>query len=165
MTELQLATQLTKIFERSYKEKIAVEYELEVLQRRRNKLQEQIQTFEKTLGYLDPDVDIPALRKTFEEKVTVKRKVFEQNVSVLISRVFKRNNNWQNLSTITREVSQLDYGGYYSINRAHLLVVASVLRKLYKQGIIERREVYLHRRVKKRGIFERSEWRLKPLEQ
>lgn len=54
-------------------------------------------------------------------------------------------------------------GACIDVSRAHQYSIANVLRKMYKKGLLERQDKYLHYKIKKRGIFERSEWRIKGL--
>ena len=72
----------------------------------------------------------------------------------------------ENIILITEAALELDTGKDYPLSqREHELAVARVLKELYKKGIIERKEVELHKRTLKRRFFRRSEWRLKPLVQ
>ncbi|PJG82395.1 hypothetical protein [Caviibacterium pharyngocola] len=168
MSESHLVSQLAKLIERSYKEKAIVSYQIAQLNDQLNLLGEQIQSFEKTLGYLDPHFDFKSIRKVFDAERLVRKQLFEGSIQQLIAEVFKRENHWRTLHSLTSDVMKLDKGlqsGYRIIvGREHQYAVGNALRKLYKQGIIEREETYLHHKAKRRGIFARSKWRIKAIE-
>ena len=153
MAESHLISQLTKLIENSYKEKAILEHQLEQLKQQKSDLEDKILCFENTLIYIEPNFDLRQIKTQF-------------NVSRLIKpRLFKQSNSWKTLYFITEASLELDTGKDYPLpQREHELAVARVLKELYKKGIIERKEVELHKRTIKRRFFRRSEWRLKPIE-
>ena len=169
MADPEIISQLVTLIEKNYKEKTVVTHQLKQLEKQLSVLQDQIQTFEKTLSYLDPKFDFKRIRKKFDAGQLMRVPLFEGNLQRLIAEVLKQEGYWLSLYSLTNTVVALDKGLqsiYHSqATREHQCAVGNVLRKLYKQGLLERREKHLHYKVKKRGIFERSEWRLKKLEQ
>ncbi|MGX2968351.1 hypothetical protein ACWIW6_09920 [Ursidibacter sp. B-7004-1] len=165
MSELHLASQFAKLIEKNYKEKAIVTYQLEQLNNQLELLNEQIDSFEKTLGFLDPTFDFRSIRKTFDMGRLMRKQLFDGNLQHLVAQVLKQATYGMSLYSITNKVVKLDKGlqfAYYvQITREQQCAVGNVIRKLYKQGLLERQDKHLHHKIKKRGIFERSEWRLK----
>ena len=154
MAESHLISQLTKLIESSYKEKAILEHQLEQLKQQKSDLEDKILCFENTLIYIEPNFDLRL----------IKPRLFKQNLQLLVARVLKQSDSWKTLYFITDAALELDTGKNYPLPQIeHELAVARVLKELYKKGIIERKEVELHKRTLKRRFFRRSEWRLKPL--
>ena len=166
MAESHLISQLAKLIETQYKEKAVLEHQLAQLEQQKANVDEKILNFERTLTLIDPDFDLRKIKTEFNASQLIKRRLFKQDLKWLISKVLRQDNRWRNLYSIISNVMGLDCENKYSfsVTREHELAVIRVLRDLYKKGIIERREVELHKRTIKRGFFRRSEWRLKPLE-
>ena len=116
--------------------------------------------------YIEPNFDLRQIKTQFNVSRLIKPRLFKQNLQLLVARVFKQSDSWKTLYFITDAALELDSGeNYLPPQRQHELAVARVLKELYKKGIIERKEVELHKRTLKRRFFRRSEWRLKPLVQ
>ena len=165
MAESHLISQFSKLIESSYKEKAILEHQLTQLEQQKSDLEDKILCFENTLMYLEPNFDLRQIKTQFNASRLIKPRLFKQNLQLLVARVLKQSERWKTLYLIANEALVLDSGkDYFSPKREHELAVARVLKGLYKKGIIERREVELHKRTIKRGFFRRSEWRLKPLE-
>ena len=166
MAESHLISQFSKLIESSYKEKAILEHQLSQLEQQKSDLEDKILCFENTLMYLEPNFDLRQIKTQFNASRLIKPRLFKQNLQLLVARVFKQSDSWKTLYFITTDAAlALDSGkDYFSPKREHELAVARVLKELYKKGIIERKEVELHKRTIKRGFFRRSEWRLKPLE-
>ncbi|MDC2824963.1 hypothetical protein PHA51_02765 [Rodentibacter pneumotropicus] len=167
MAESYLISQLVKIIESAYKEKEILAHQSAQLEQQKIDLDEKILSFEKTLMLIEPDFDLRRLKTQFNGAKLVQPRLFNQNLQWLISKVLRNNDNeWKNLYWITEDVLKLDNEGknYFHITKEHKLAVIRVIRTLYKKGIIERKEVELHKLKKKRGFFTRSEWRLKQIE-
>ena len=163
MAESHLISQLTKLIESSYKEKAILEHQLDQL--KQQKSEDKILCFENTLMYIEPNFDLRQIKTQFNVSRLIKPRLFKQNLQLLVARVFKQSDSWKTLYFITDAALELDTGeNYLPPQREHELAVARVLKGLYKKGIIERKEVELHKRTIKRRFFRRSEWRLKPLE-
>ncbi|OOF47858.1 hypothetical protein BKK52_07775 [Rodentibacter trehalosifermentans] len=168
MSETYLVSQMVKLIEQCYKENAIISYKLKELAERERLLNAQISSFTTSLGYIDPDFDVRTIKKDYDATKLLRQKPFNKNLSYLISQVFKQNNHWRNLYSITLEAIKIDRE-LLSTSRVeatmqHQCAIGNALRKLYKQGIIERQEKYLHYKIKKRGIFDTSEWRLKQIE-
>ena len=115
--------------------------------------------------YIEPDFDLRQIKTQFNISRLIKPRLFKQNLQLLVARVLKQSDSWKTLYFITEAALELDTGKDYPLPQIeHELAVARVLKELYKKGIIERKEVELHKRTLKRRFFRRSEWRLKPLE-
>jgi hypothetical protein len=165
MAESHLISQLTKLIESSYKEKAILEHQLEQLKQQKSDLEDKIFCFENTLIYIEPDFDLRQIKTQFNISRLIKPRLFKQNLQLLVARVLKQSDSWKTLYFITEASLELDTGKDYPLpQKEHELAVARVLKELYKKGIIERKEVELHKRIQKRRFFRRSEWRLKPLE-
>ena len=159
MAESHLISQLTKLIESSYKEKAILEHQLEQLKQQKSDLEDKILCFENTLIYIEPNFDLRQIKTQFNVSRLIKPRL-------LVARVLKQSDSWKTLYFITEAALELDTGKNYPLPQIeHELAVARVLKELYKKGIIERKEVELHKRTIKRGFFRRSEWRLKPLVQ
>ena len=166
MAESHLISQLTKLIESSYKEKAILEHQLEQLKQQKSDLEDKIFCFENTLIYIEPDFDLRQIKTQFNISRLIKPRLFKQNLQLLVARVLKQSDSWKTLYFITEAALELDTGKDYPLPQIeHKLAVARVLKELYKKGIIERKEVELHKRTLKRRFFRRSEWRLKPLVQ
>ncbi|URL01039.1 hypothetical protein L4F91_05630 [Avibacterium sp. 20-126] len=165
MAGSHLVSQLSKLIENNYKEKAIIRYQMEQLTQQSKLIDEQIESFEKSLCYIDPTFDIRQLKNDYT-KVKISIPAFDGSIHYLLSQIFKSNNQWRNLHSITSDALRLDKGLLSSVQslvtRKHLSAVGNVIRKLYKKGIIERRDCHLHGNIKKRGLFQRSEWRLNP---
>ena len=115
--------------------------------------------------YIEPDFDLRQIKTQFNISRLIKPRLFKQNLQLLVARVLKQSDSWKTLYFITEASLELDTGKVILYpKKEHELAVARVLKELYKKGIIERKEVELHKRIQKRRFFRRSEWRLKPLE-
>ena len=167
MAESHLISQLTKLIETQYKEKAVLAHQLAQLEQQKANVDEKILNFERTLTLIDPDFDLRKIKTQFNASQLIKRRLFQQDLKWLISKVLRQDNRWKNLYWITSDVMELDDRTKCSasVTREHELAVIRILRDLYKKGIVERQEVELHKRTIKRGFFRRSEWRLKPLVQ
>ena len=166
MAESHLISQLTKLIETQYKEKAVLAHQLAQLEQQKANVDEKILNFERTLTLIDPDFDLRKIKTQFNASQLIKRRLFQQDLKWLISKVLRQDNRWKNLYWITSDVMELDDRTKCSasVTREHELAVIRILRDLYKKGIVELQEVELHKRTIKRGFFRRSEWRLKPLE-
>ena len=165
MAESHLISQLTKLIESSYKEKAILEHQLDQLKQQKSDLEDKILCFENTLIYIEPNFDLRQIKTQFNVSRLIKPRLFKQNLQLLVARVLKQSDSWKTLYFITEAALELDTGKNYPLPQIeHKLAVARVLKELYKKGIIERKEVELHKRTLKRRFFRRSEWRLKPLE-
>ncbi|OOH87190.1 hypothetical protein BMT54_10330 [Pasteurellaceae bacterium 15-036681] len=166
MADSLLVSQLAKLIERNYKERAIIRYQLDQLMDQSKLINEQIESFEQSLRYIDPTFDFKSIKHSFSVKHLTSVPAFEESIQHLLSQVFKSNNQWRNLQSITADALRLDKGLQSSVQslvtRQHLSAVGNVIRKLYKKGIIERRECHLHGNIKKRGLFQCSEWRLSP---
>ncbi|GJJ79802.1 hypothetical protein PcPA57_05220 [Pasteurella canis] len=131
---MSLANQLAKLTERAYQEKAYLDYQITEIHQRKNQLNEQIQTFERALGYIDPDFDLRTIQKQFKAHRT-KVRPFNQNVGYLLSLVLNQAEDWLKLNEITCRVVKLE-GKYEQVTQARLLAVGNALRRLYKQGIV-----------------------------
>lgn len=168
MSETYLVSQMVKLLEKCYKEKAIISYKLKELAEQEKCLKAQISSFTESLGYIDPNFDVRTIKKDYDAAKLLRQKPFNKNLSYLISQVFKQYNCWLDLHLITSYAIKIDKEllptSYPEVTIQHQCAIGNALRKLYKQGIIERKEKYLHYKIKKRGMFDTSEWRLKPIE-
>lgn len=128
---MSITSQLAKVIENTYKEKARLHYRIREIQLQCEYLDEQIRTFEKTLGYLDPEFDIRTIRTEFDRQHLIKASVFNQNVTYLLSQVLNKHGDWQKLSDIAYQVTSLD-GQSDGYNREKQGVVGRALRKSIK---------------------------------
>ena len=168
MSEAYLISQMVKLLEKCHKEKTIVSYRLKELVNQEKLLEAQISSFTTSLGYIDPNFDFNTIKKDYDAAKLLRQKPFNKNLSYLISEVFKQKNPWLDLYLITSYAITIDKEllttHYPEVTIQHKCAIGNALRKLYKQGIIERQEKYLHYKIKKRGMFDTSEWRLKSFE-
>ena len=155
MAESHLISQLTKLIESSYKEKAILEHQLEQLKQQKSDLEDKILCFENTLIYIEPNFDLRQIKTQFNVSRLIKPRLFKQNLQLLVARVLKQSDSWKTLYFITEAALELDTGKNYPLPQIeHELAVARVLKELYKKGIIERKEVELHKRTLKAKIFQ-----------
>ena len=140
MAESHLISQLTKLIETQYKEKAVLAHQLAQLEQQKANVDEKILNFERTLTLIDPDFDLRKIKTQFNASQLIKRRLFQQDLKWLISKVLRQDNRWKNLYWITLDVMELDDRTKCSasVTREHELAVISILRDLYKNGIVER---------------------------
>lgn len=158
MAESLLVSQLVKQIESVYKEKMLTSHQLAELQHKSKTQDDQIKTFEKTLGYIAPDFDFRTIRKVFNPP---NKRYFKMSVQALVAQVFQKKEYWLTLSEITFTAISIDNdvpANQVKASREQKAAVANVLRRLYKKGIIKKKEQgYLGSKTK---ILEKSLWQL-----
>lgn len=132
--------------------------QLAELQHKSKTQDDQIKTFEKTLGYIAPGFDFRTIRRVFN---LPNKRYFKMSVQALVAQVFQKKEYWLTLSDITLTAISIDDdvpANQVKASREQKATVANVLRRLYKKSIIKKKEQgYLGSKTK---ILEKSLWQL-----
>ncbi len=160
MAESYLISQLVKVIEDRYKQKAVLEFQIGELREKQKRLDEQIENFCTSIGYIAPDFDFRQIRADFNGKRLARQVVFSKGVLYLVSEVLKKHREWLDLKKITLLAMELDGQDVNKgVSREHQSSVGRVIKSLYQQGLIERKGLDNGRRQ----FGACSEWRLKPL--